>query len=374
MEEAMKGNHMLKKRVGIVLVFAMALSGNAVYTTMPQEAEVVSAGQTDTDEALGLTAGITDILFDTTVVKVTGNETQTVGAGQEEDAVEEKAAVEEISSAITAYENLGIAVVDGNLNVRKKASTSSSIIGKMTNHNACEILDTEDGWTKIKSGKVKGYVKSEYLVTGDEALELAKEEVVTVATVNTETLRVRKKASTDSKVISLVGEGEDLVVDKQKGDWYKVEVDDETGYVSADYVEISEKLPTATSVDSLSGGASGTRASLVQYALQFVGNPYVWGGTSLTNGVDCSGFTMQVYAHYGISLPHHAASQPAYGRRISASQAQPGDLFFYGSGGIGHVGIYIGNGQIVHASNPRSGIKISSAYYQTPVCVVSYLN
>jgi cell wall-associated NlpC family hydrolase len=185
---------------------------------------------------------------------------------------------------------------------------------------------------------------------------------------------VRKKASTDSKIISLVGEGEDLVVNKQKGDWYKVEVDDETGYVSADYVEISEKLPTATSVDSLSGGASGTRASLVQYALQFVGNPYVWGGTSLTNGVDCSGFTMQVYAHYGISLPHHAASQPAYGRRISASQAQPGDLFFYGSGGIGHVGIYIGNGQIVHASNPRSGIKISSAYYQTPVCVVSYLN
>jgi cell wall-associated NlpC family hydrolase len=369
MEEAMKGNHMLKKRVGIVLIFAMALSGNAAYTTIPQEAEVVSAGQTDTDEALELTAGITDILFDTTVVKVTGNETQTVGASPEEEDDED-----ELSSAITAYENLGIAVVEGNLNVRQKASTSSSVIGKMTNHNACEILDTEDGWTKIKSGKVKGYVKSEYLVTGDEAIEIAKEEVVTVATVNTETLRVRKKASTDSKVISLVGEGEDLVVNKQKGDWYKVEVDDETGYVSADYVEISEKLPTATSVDSLSGGASGTRASLVQYALQFVGNPYVWGGTSLTHGVDCSGFTMQVYAHYGISLPHHAASQPAYGRRISASQAQPGDLFFYGSGSITHVGIYIGNGQIVHASNPRSGIKISSAYYQTPVCVVSYLN
>ena len=141
-------------------------------------------------------------------------------------------------------------------------------------------------------------------------------------------------------------------------------------------MDVSEKLPTAESVKELEKGegVSDTRVSLVQYALQFVGNPYVWGGTSLTNGIDCSGFTMQVYARYGISLPHHAASQPGYGRRISASEARPGDLFFYGSGSsIGHVGIYIGNGQIVHASNPRTGIKISSAYYRTPICVVSYL-
>ena len=84
---------------------------------------------------------------------------------------------------------------------------------------------------------------------------------------------------------------------------------------------------------------------------------------------------MQVYARYGVGLPHHAASQPAYGKRISASEAKPGDLFFYGSGSsISHVGIYIGNGQIVHASNARTGIKISSAYYRTPICVISYLN
>jgi len=84
---------------------------------------------------------------------------------------------------------------------------------------------------------------------------------------------------------------------------------------------------------------------------------------------------MQVYARYGVGLPHHAASQPAYGKRISASEAKPGDLFFYGSGSsISHVGIYIGNGQIVHASNARTGIKISNAYYRTPICVISYLN
>ena len=200
-----------------------------------------------------------------------------------------------------------------------------------------------------------------------------------MATVNTTTLRVRKKASVDSPVVSLVGEGEDLTVEKIVDGWYKVEVDDEKGYISGEFVDISQKLPTASSIkelnESSSDGSSSTGSSLVQYALQFVGNRYVWGGTSLTNGVDCSGFTMQVYAHYGISLPHHAASQPGYGTRVSSSEAKPGDLFFYSNGdGINHVAIYIGNGQVVHASNPRTGIKISNAFYRTPVCVVRYLN
>jgi cell wall-associated NlpC family hydrolase len=242
----------------------------------------------------------------------------------------------------------------------------------MSNNSACDIISTtKSGWSKIKSGKVTGYVKSSYLVTGDEAIAIATENVTTVATVNATTLRVRSKASTSASVVSLVSKGDDLVVKKQKGAWYQVEVDNKTGYVSGKYVDVSEKLLTAKAVDSSS---TSTRAALVQYALQFVGNPYVYGGTSLTKGVDCSGFTMQIYAHYGISLPHSSAAQPAYGTKISASNAQLGDLFFYGSGSkITHVGIYIGNGQIVHAANASSGIKISSAYYSTPICVVSYL-
>ena len=279
------------------------------------------------------------------------------------------------------YKNLAIAKIsEGNLNTRKKASVSSEIVGKMTKHNGCEILKTKGEWTKIKSGNVTGYVKTEYLITGKKALKIAEKEVEIVATVeNTQTLRVRNKKSTKSKTIALIGEGEDLVVVKDESEkgWVKVEVDDnESGYVSVDYVSLSEKLPTAKSVAEVEAGVdgvSGTRASLVSYALQFVGNRYVWGGTSLTNGIDCSGFTMQIYARYGVSLPHHAASQPGYGKRISPSEAKPGDLFFYGSGGIHHVAIYIGNGQIVHAANSRSGIIISSAYYSTPVCVVSYL-
>ena len=230
----------------------------------------------------------------------------------------------------------------------------------------------------MKSGKVTGYVNSEYILSGDAALEVAKDEVQNIATIeNTQTLRVRAEADTNAKTLQLIGEGEEMVIVEELDGWYKVEADDdEEGYISTDFASASQKLPTAKTVTEVKygNGVSDVRVALVQYALQFVGNRYVWGGTSLTNGVDCSGFTMQVYAHFGISLPHHAASQPGYGKKIKASEARPGDLFFYGSGGIGHVGIYIGGGQIVHAANARAGIKISNAYYSTPRCVVSYFN
>ena len=389
----MKFDYLTKRRVGMILAFSLALTGTAAYTGVQADGEnrvlpgkntegltagVASALNPGNIEGLNVTAGITDILYDTTYVAVKNNGLDKVGQGLDsEDSSENKEEKQEKTlESVCGYKNLGIAQVEGNLNVRKKATTDSSIVGKMTNHDACEIVKTKGDWVKIKSGKVEGYVKSEYLLTGEEAVKAAKKEIIKVVTVNTTTLRVREKASEDSSILSLVGEGEDLVVESVKDGWYKVEVDDQKGYISGDYVDVSEKLPTAESVKELEKGegVSDTRVSLVQYALQFVGNPYVWGGTSLTNGIDCSGFTMQVYARYGISLPHHAASQPGYGRRISASEARPGDLFFYGSGSsIGHVGIYIGNGQIVHASNPRTGIKISSAYYRTPICVVSYL-
>ena len=378
-------NRMTKKRVGMVLAFSLTLTGAAAYigiqqgnTDKTEAAGSLTAGvsaslNASEVEALDVTAGVTSQLYDKTDVAVAANEKQMVAQGIEDTQTKE--AVSENTTedtSICGYKNLGIAQVQGSLNVRKKASTDSKVVGKMTDKDACEIVSVKGDWAKITSGKVEGYVKTEYLLTGDVAKNVAK-----VVTVNTTTLRVREKASEDSAILSLVGEGEDLVVEDTKDGWYKVEVDDQKGYISGDYVEVTEKLPTASTVKELEYGEGYTdsRVSLVQFALQFVGNRYVWGGTSLTNGIDCSGFTMQVYARYGVSLPHHAASQPAYGKRISASEAKPGDLFFYGSGSsISHVGIYIGNGQIVHASNARTGIKISSAYYRTPICVISYLN
>lgn len=391
MEESMKFKNLI--RAGVLFGAAAIMAGTIVVSSTQKNQDnksaqsVTEAGLTagvtqalnvKDMESINVTAGVSDVLMDMTDVAVTDTGLHTVTASMEQvdsDQKENNTNTKNIAETC-GYTNLGIAQVDGALNVRKGAGTDSKVVGKMSNHDACEILGKKDGWIKIKSGKVKGYVKSGYLLMGDAALAIAEKEVETVATVNTTTLRVREDTSTDSAIVSLVGEGEDLVVEKIVDDWYKVEVDDQKGYISGDYVTISQKLPTASSVEELENGTgvSDTRVSLVQYALQFVGNRYVWGGTSLTNGIDCSGFTMQIYARYGISLPHHAASQPGYGTRISASDAQPGDLFFYGSGStISHVGIYIGNGQIVHASNARTGIKISSAYYRTPICVARYL-
>jgi uncharacterized protein YgiM (DUF1202 family) len=328
------------------------------------------------------TSGVSTVLNDFPAATISGVEADLVAMGLDADEAEqaEQESTEEAEAddgTFCGYTNLGIANVESsNLNVREEPSTDSTIVGKMTSHNACEIIGVEGDWYQIKSGKVSGYVKSEYLLTGEEALAIAKDEVNTYATVTTETLRVRSEASTESDIVSLVNVGEDLVVVEETDEWALVEVDDESGYVYKDYVTIAQKLPTAKTVTELryGEGVSDVRVELVQYALQFVGNRYVWGGESLTKGVDCSGFTMKIYEKFGIYLPHSSRAQPSYGTKIKASEAQPGDLFFYGSGkSISHVGIYIGDGKIVHASNKRDGIKISNCNYRTPICVVSYL-
>lgn len=296
-----------------------------------------------------------------------------------------KAEVSETDAVMTAtgqanilgYTNLGIADVDGNLNVRAEATTDAKLVGKMPNNAGCEILGVEGEWTKIKSGEVEGYVKSEYLLSGDAAIIRAEEVKQTIAKVTASTLYVREAPNTDCAIITMMPNGEEVEVIEVLDGWIKVNVDSDEGYVSSDYVEISTELPKAMTMTEVrfGQGVSDVRVSLVQYATQFVGNPYVWGGTSLTNGADCSGFVLSVYANYGVSLPHSSRAQANCGTKISASEAKPGDLFFYGNGsGINHVAIYIGNGQVVHASSPRTGIKISSAYYRTPVKVVRIIN
>lgn len=337
----------------------------------------VTALLSSIEETTGLTAGVTEAFVDCSLdnVYVSDNEAVVVTASQEsENAAPQDGA---INPADWGYTNLGIANVKECLNVRDQASTAGEVVGKMTSKNACEIISIKDGWAKIKSGKVNGYVKAEYLLTGDEAVEIAKNEIVTYVSVTTSTLRVRKKASTDAKVVTLVAKGEELdVVNQDKEGWIKVQLDNEKGYVSSDYVQVGEKLPTAQKVTMVkeSDTVSSTKAGIVSTALQYVGNPYKWGGTSLTNGVDCSGFTMKIYAQYGVYLPHSSRAQPSYGKKVSASEAQPGDLFFYGNGGsINHVAMYIGNGQVVHASNKKDGIKVSNAFYRKPICVSRYL-
>lgn len=349
----------------------------------------VALGLTEAADATELlTAGATSALTyygDELTVAQNDNNVVTAsaqGAPQTDDTSQESEQANEAAQTPTAaqtcgYTNLGMSVISsGNLNIRQEASTDSEVVGILTNHNACELLEDAGEWYKVTSGKVTGYVNKQYLVTGDEAEAIAEQEIKTVATVNTETLNVRAEKSTEAAVLSQVGNSEAFTVNSVADGWVEISVDDSVGYISQDYVTLAQALPTAKTIEQVKygDGVSDVRASVVSYALQFVGNRYVWGGTSLENGVDCSGFTMRILGKYGVSLPHSSKAQPSCGTKISASDAKPGDLFFYGSGrSISHVAIYIGNGQIVHASNKRDGIKVSNAYYRNPICVTRYL-
>ncbi len=309
------------------------------------------------------------------------------------------------------YSRLGIASnVDTYLNVRQKPKKSSKIVGKMTKNAGCHIYSIKKGWAKIVSGEVKGYVKASYLTTDEEAEELATEVGRECVEIQTDSLRVRALPSTSAPIYSVVSEGEEFTIkksnltldyvkkivekqdiskkalkksggyeeiEKSLADFVCIYVDDDYAFVAKEYVKEEYTLKRATKVSTVkaskSSGVSSSQASIVEYAKQFLGNPYVWGGSSLTNGTDCSGFTMSLYAKYGYSLPHSAASQAACTTTVSSPK--PGDLFFYSNGSrISHVAMYIGGGMVIHASNERDGIKISNAYYRQPVKIGRVMN
>lgn len=395
----MKNKLKLGQAAGVVafaiIIGAVSMSSSSTVdarTSLKENRTVnagVALGLTEAADATELlTAGATSALtYYGAELTVAQNDSNVVtasaqGAPQTDDASQESEQANEAAQTPTAaqtcgYTNLGMSVISsGNLNIRQEASTDSEVIGILTNHNACELLEDAGEWYKVTSGKVTGYVNKQYLVTGDEAEAIAEQEIKTVATVNTETLNVRAEKSTEAAVLSQVGNSEAFTVNSVADGWVEISVDDSVGYISQDYVTLAQALPTAKTIEQVKygDGVSDVRASVVSYALQFVGNRYVWGGTSLEKGIDCSGFTMRILGKYGISLPHSSKAQPSYGTKISASEAKLGDLFFYGSGrSISHVAIYIGNGQIVHASNKRDGIKVSNAYYRNPICVARYL-
>ncbi len=271
--------------------------------------------------------------------------------------------------AMWGYTHLGICNVDeNNLNIRKEPDESAKLVGKLPKNAACEIISSDNGWAYISSGKVEGYVKEEYLLTGFEAKQKGEELASAIAVSTADSLNIREMPNTDAEVVTQVAAGEILdIVEIQDDGWIKVYLDDEEVYVSADYVEVKSDLNTAITLTELiyGEGVSDIRVDLCQYAKQFLGNPYVWGGTSLTKGADCSGFVKSVFANFGVSRT--SREQANTGSKISASDLQPGDLVFYAKGGrVNHVALYIGGGQVIHASSPKTGIKISSYNYRTP--------
>lgn len=310
----------------------------------------------------------------------------TVGIENYYNQLSEDGSVSTLSLAqyeIKFPENLGVAKVDSYLNVRKGSGTNYAAIGKLPKNGGCEILSVEDGWAKIKSGKVTGYVSCDYLYTGDDALDFAYKVARVKACVKDGSggLRVRESASTADgvKILDTLGVGEkfdadpELIINKDDPNattWVKIEFDNNYGYVAYDHVTLALELESAVLVDDLSG-LSSTGAKVIETAKKYLGNRYDYGGNSLSSGIDCSGFVQQIFRMYGYSLPRTSRSQASCGTSISASSAKAGDLVFYGKGGvINHVAICMGNGQIIHASNPRDGIKISNMFYRTPAKVV----
>lgn len=374
---------------------------------------------------------------ETRKVDVERHEVYEVGSGTANEEVinnieeisTEAGTVDEIQSQkaeIVPESNLIIADVTNYVNIRSLPREEGEILGKLYDDSIGRRLGEESGWYYIESGSVKGYVKAEFVLTGEEAELRAKEVGTRLAEVTTTTLKVRKEPTTESLVLGLVPGGDILSVLEEAEGWIKVDVEEGIGYVSTDYVRTytenaeaesreeeaarlkkeeearkraeeaakealrqqqiagqSDKPASKPQSGNNGGGTGGSGSSsaagnadnngsssstsnlgqqIADYALRFVGNPYVYGGTSLTNGADCSGFVQSVYKHFGISLPRHSGDQGKSGRAVAGlGNAKPGDLIWYS----GHIGIYIGNGKVVHASNEKNGIMVSEAAYRT---------
>lgn len=381
------------------------------------------------DKTTGGTATNSTTAAETTQAPTQASTQEQTQATTQETTTVQETTQEQTTEEPSYYDTIAMSQVDNYVNVRSVPSTDGEIVGKIYNNCAATIVATEGEWYKIESGNVSGYIKSEYFITGDAAEAKALECRNVFATVTTEVLNVRSGQGTDCELLTQLPLGGVFDVIEYGDGWVYLEVDgDVKGWVSMDYVDISVHFDTAVTLEEEqakleeerrlaeeaeeaariareakkaedaaraqeeearrqqeaedsanaveeyiqaeeSGSASAMRNAVVAYALQFVGNPYVYGGTSLTNGTDCSGFTMSVYSNFGYGLNRTSTDQSYNGAAVSMDNLQPGDLLFYSNGGsgIGHVALYIGGGQVVHASTPATGIKISDVNYRTPI-------
>lgn len=325
---------------------------------------------------------------------------------------------------------IALAEVEGYVNVRTGPSTEYDIVGKIYGYCAADILEEVDGeggiWFRIQSGNVNGYIMSDYFLVGEDAEKERMAQGVLMGTVLEDYLRVRSEPNLDDpdNVFTFYERGTEVYISELTEDgWAKIESDDASaGFVYAECLDIKRVFKTAITLEeeaeiiakreaaqeaarlaeeaylaSLNAeqnpapapapapapvnpdavapapaDSDPLRNAIVAYALQFVGNPYVHGGRSLETGTDCSGFTSLVYQHFGYSLSWTPSGQSTQGVQIDLSQIQPGDLLFYSNSQkyLGHVAMYIGNGQIVHAGTEATGIFVGSAYYRDPILAV----
>ena len=264
------------------------------------------------------------------------------------------------------------------VSIRSAASTDADKLDVLVGSYSITRTGVGDnGWSKVDYNGQTGYIKSEYLTTtkpaaaSDSTQQTTEKKQETKETVYaTAGVNIRAKASADADKIGTLAAGGSITrTGKTSSGWSRVDYNGQTGYIKSDYLTTTKPTVTSNTTASSTSSSSSLGQQIADFAVQYVGYPYVYGGNSLTNGVDCSGFTQQVYLHFGYSIPRRASIQATVGTSVAISDLQPGDLVFYGdSEGVGHVVIYIGNGKVVHASTPSKGIIISDLYYRTPMC------
>ncbi len=351
------------------------------------------------------TAGVADLL-DTDLPQAVQKATAGVADILEQDTTEvvSTEAVGEAAPEESEYANLAIAQVNNYVNVRSAPNTDSEVVGKMYDGSVAQILSMagDDGeWFQVVSGNVEGYIKAEYFIYGDDAVAAIDDYVTRYLVVQADRLNVREEPDISSGRIGYIDNGERVRLIEWGDEWSRVDYAAEhTGYVASEYVTATEEFIYAKSIEeeqaelaALQELQARTQASeeaapermvisappqtdyttvpelrtaIVDYAMQYLGNRYVHGGQNLATGTDCSGFTCYVYQAFGYSLGRTPQGQyTSAGRAVDLSQIQPGDVICYSSNGstCTHVGLYIGNGQIIHAANSRKGVIISNYDY-----------
>lgn len=370
------------------------------------------------------------LLLDQPVAMAAGGEVKQTESGETEDIADETAEMTETETLEAEmeetvesqeeteeneYADLAIAQVSNYVNVRSLPNTDSDIVGKIYNGAVAQVLSVtgeDHDWFQIVSGNVEGYIKAEFFLYGDAAAEVIDQYVTRYANVIADRLNVREQPSTESKRIGYIDNGERVQLLENQGEWLRVQyTDGKEGYVSSQYVTISEEFvygktieeeakeqeerkileerenvteqEVAENVTIVVTEPVGTyssnaelRSSIVNYAMQFLGNRYVHGGSSLATGTDCSGFTSLIYKEFGYSLSRTPSGQlSSNGRSIDYSQIQPGDIICYGKGGkCTHVALYMGNGQIIHSANSRKGVVIYQADYDTIIGIKNVID
>lgn len=389
---------------------AATVSGNDTATVSGNDAATVSGNDAVTGAAAFSTRALEEGMTLNDLPALTIASGVSFAEVQDPEAISFAVAPDEEESE---YANLAIAQVTDYVNVRSLPSTDGEIVGKIYNGSVAQVLATagdNDDWFQIISGDVEGFIKAEYFLYGEEAEAVIDQYVTYYATVLADRLNVREEQSADSRRIGYIDNGENVKVVEDCGDWLKVQyTDSKQGYVSAEYVSVHEEFVYAKSIEeerreeaerqALAARAQEAeqstpevignitfptnqytsneelRTAIVDYAMQYLGNKYVHGGRSLAGGTDCSGFTSYIYKDFGYSLSRTPGGQySTNGRSVSYDEIQPGDIICYGKSKCTHVGLYIGDGQIIHSANSRKGVIISAADYDNILAIKNVID